>query len=87
MKHGWSSKTHWTAQDGGAGEMLFARFEHDRFVERAMLPAIAFAEKDPQQKGVAGNFILIPYSGSESEGENATQPNRDQAARRRRARY
>ena len=32
--------------------MQLARFHDDRFVERLVLPAIAFADKDAQERGV-----------------------------------
>ena len=46
------AETHRAAQDGRAGEMQLARFEHDRLVKRLVLPAIAFPDVDAQQKSV-----------------------------------
>ena len=45
-------KTHRSAQHGRAGQMQFARLEHDRLIKRLMMPAIAFAEKDSQENRV-----------------------------------
>ena len=42
------AKTHGAAQDGGTGEMGFAGGEHDGFVQGLMVPAVGFAEKNPQ---------------------------------------
>src|SRR5215470_14498110 len=39
------AETHRTAQNGRTGEVKFARLEHNGFVQRVMLPAIAFADK------------------------------------------
>src|SRR2546426_4438055 len=45
------AKSHGASQNGGAGEMHLARFQYDRFIERLMMPAITFTEKDAKQDG------------------------------------
>ena len=45
------AEAHHAAGDGGAGEMEFAGFEDDGFVEGVVLPAIGFADENSQQSG------------------------------------
>src|SRR2546423_14044735 len=45
-----------TAQRRGTGQMHFARLQDDRFVERAMLVAVALADENAQQRGFVWNF-------------------------------
>src|SRR2546422_10075366 len=52
------AKSHGASQNGGAGEMHLARFQYDRFIERLMMPAITFTEKDAKQDGVLGDLHL-----------------------------
>src|SRR5690348_2598142 len=46
------AETERAAQNGGPGEMPFARLEHDRLVERTVLASLVLADEDPQQNGV-----------------------------------
>ncbi len=43
-----------STQDGGAGEMPFARIAHDDFIERQVFPAVDFAEEDSRQNRTSG---------------------------------
>jgi hypothetical protein len=49
-------ETHRAAQNGRAAEMRFARFQYNRFVKRFVIPAIAFADENPQQHRITWNF-------------------------------
>ena len=53
------AEAHRPAQHGRAGEMQFARLEHDRLVERLVLPAIAFADKNAQERGVFRKLHML----------------------------
>src|SRR5256885_14142377 len=50
------AETNRTAHRGGTGQMHFARLQDDRFVERAMLIAVALADENAQQRGFVWNF-------------------------------
>src|SRR6185369_3196474 len=50
------AKAHRTAQHRCAGQVHLARLEHDGFVERLVLPTVAFADKDAQQNCVVRNL-------------------------------
>src|SRR3954466_5098252 len=43
------AEPHRPAQDSGASEMHFARFQNDRLVKRTILVAIAFANENAQE--------------------------------------
>jgi hypothetical protein len=49
------------AQYRRAGEMQLARFDYDRFVQRAMLPLVAFANENSKQNSVFWNihFVIV----------------------------
>src|SRR5436190_14859610 len=50
------AEAHRTAQSRRAGQMHFARFQNDRFVEWPVFMAIALTDKDAQQSGFVWNF-------------------------------
>ena len=54
-----------------------------RFVERLMLPAIAFAEKDAQEQGVFRKLHNECLTMNQNQGEAATEPDGDQTANKR----
>ena len=43
------AKPHRTAQHGRPGQPLLTRFQNNRFVERMVVEAIVFSDKDAQQ--------------------------------------
>ena len=52
------AETHGAAQHGCAGEMGFARGEHDGLVKRLVVPAITFADENPEQQGGLGDLHI-----------------------------
>src|SRR5215472_16620595 len=52
------AEAHGATQDGGAGEVQFARFEHDGFVERLVLPLVAFTDENAEEDGVLGDLHI-----------------------------
>ena len=50
------AETHWTTQDRGASQPKFARLQHNRFVKRLVMPAVAFADEDAEQFSTFRNF-------------------------------
>src|SRR5213596_29982 len=71
------AKAHGAAQHGGPGQMHFARLAHDGLIERLVMPAVAFAEKDAQQNRVAGNLHItwaLRGSGIQRPRGRATPP-------------
>jgi len=53
------AKAHGAAQHRGAGQVQFARLQHDRFVERLVLEPISFADENAQQDGFSRNLHLV----------------------------
>src|SRR3989442_4709029 len=54
------AEAHWPAQHGRASQVHFARFEHDGFVARLVMPAVALADESAQQDRVVGNLHKNP---------------------------
>src|SRR5712664_3814491 len=50
-----STEAHEAFDDRRAGEAALARLDHDRFVERLPVPAVRFADEDPQQLAFGWN--------------------------------
>ena len=88
MKAGVSAEAHGTAEHGGAGHTQLACFQDDGFVEGLVLPAIVFADEDPEEFGVAWGFHGLPREGlahcetqpdageAESDGETDVEEGR-----------
>src|SRR5579872_6754608 len=55
------SKSHGTAQDRAAAQVHLAGFQHNRLIERRMLPPVVFTDKNPQQDGFAWNLHRGAY--------------------------
>src|SRR6185437_4833515 len=70
------AEAHRPAQNRGAGQVLLARLQHDRLVERQMLMMVILADEDAQQHGVAGNLHSYPPE------KNAPRAKPAQTARR-----
>src|SRR5258708_36954753 len=73
------AEAHRPAQDRGPGEARLAGLEHDRFVERAMFKAIAFADEDAQQQGVAGDGIRHSSGAAEHGSGQVSEPDGHEA--------
>src|SRR5579871_4375690 len=46
------AEAHRPAQHGGAGEVQFARFQYDRFIERLRAGLVVLADEDTEQQGL-----------------------------------
>jgi hypothetical protein len=55
------AETHRSAQDRGASQMRLARSENDGFIERLVLPAVAFTDENSQENGFVGDLHKIFY--------------------------